>query len=228
MKDENYVNIQGWMLRDDLTLTDSFMWGLIYGFSQDGESEFHGSISYIMSAAKVSKNTAIRSVRKLMEIGVVFKTRESHYRAIKSTIPKMGTVPKIGIDCTQNGYSTVPKSEHNNYTTNINNNNTTKSVNFEQKHRDRFDDFHRVYKVLLNGFQGRIGSADREWENFIKKHTPSDELFDDIAKGFVNYAKLHKKHYEEWDQTKPQDNPLRFIKMFKTFINQSGWEDYIN
>ena len=53
MKNENYIVIQGWM-RNELNLkgNELIVYALIYGFSQDEESEFTGSVAYILADRK--------------------------------------------------------------------------------------------------------------------------------------------------------------------------------
>ena len=48
MNNENYILITGWMANElDLKGSELFVYALIYGFSQDGESKFYGSRKYI-------------------------------------------------------------------------------------------------------------------------------------------------------------------------------------
>ena len=57
-----YIVIQDWMISDlQLKGNELLTYSLIYGFSQDGESEFKGSLKYISEFLGVSKRTAQRS-----------------------------------------------------------------------------------------------------------------------------------------------------------------------
>ena len=81
MKDTNYFTIQGWMIKKELSLAESSVWGLIYGFSQDGESEYYGSVRYIAEALQISNPTVVRILKKLIKLGYIRRTKESHYTA---------------------------------------------------------------------------------------------------------------------------------------------------
>lgn len=75
IKDNNFITIQGWM-RTQLNLSGNELiaMALIYGFSQDGESSFIGSMSYIADWIGVSRKTAERAVKSLVEKGYIKKT----------------------------------------------------------------------------------------------------------------------------------------------------------
>lgn len=49
-------------------------YALIYGFSQDGESQFRGSLSYVAEWLNCSKTTAFNILNKLAEDGFIQKT----------------------------------------------------------------------------------------------------------------------------------------------------------
>lgn len=71
---DNYITIQGWM-RTQLNLSGNELiaMALIYGFSQDGESAFIGSMSYVADWIGASRKTAERAVKSLVEKGYVKK-----------------------------------------------------------------------------------------------------------------------------------------------------------
>lgn len=66
MKNENYILIQGWQVnRLHLSGNELLLYALIYGFSQDGETEFSGSLSYMSEAIGVSRRNIIAILRRL-------------------------------------------------------------------------------------------------------------------------------------------------------------------
>lgn len=78
LKEENYYTVFGWM-RSELHLkgNDLTVYALIYSFSQDGESEFRGSISYIMDFTGASRAT-VKSVLTSLEVrGYIVKTNRN-------------------------------------------------------------------------------------------------------------------------------------------------------
>ena len=74
MEKKGYILIQDWMLDLPLSLAETVIYAVIYGFSQDGESKFTGSLAYLAKKSKVSKDTVKRSLAKLVEDGLIVKT----------------------------------------------------------------------------------------------------------------------------------------------------------
>ena len=144
-----YIVIQDWMISDlQLKGNELLTYALIYGFSQDGESEFKGSLKYISEFLGVSKRTAQRSIENLVDRGIVEKRVEeisgvkfNHYMAHEKAdtpIDKMttgysqndhGGIDKMTTGYSQNDHGGIVKMTTNNtniYNTNNNTSNNTK------------------------------------------------------------------------------------------------------
>lgn len=69
IRDENFYTVFGWMLNVlELKGNELTIFAIIYSFSQDGESEFEGSISYLQSFANIdSKQTVYTMLERLKE-----------------------------------------------------------------------------------------------------------------------------------------------------------------
>ena len=75
IRDNNYYIIHGWMLNQlNLKGTQLQIYAIIYGFSQDRESNFSGSLSYLCDFTGVSKPTVIKDLKELQEKGLITKT----------------------------------------------------------------------------------------------------------------------------------------------------------
>lgn len=129
-----YIVIQDWMISDlQLKGNELLTYALIYGFSQDGESEFKGSLKYISKFLGVSKSTAQRNLENLANRGVIERRVEeisgvkfNRYIAHEKAEPP---IVKTSTGCSQNGYGGVVKMGTNNtniYNTNNNTSNNTK------------------------------------------------------------------------------------------------------
>ena len=78
MRDDNYIVIPGWAInRLGLKGNDLIVFSIIYGFSQDGESEFSGSIQYLCDCLNVTKPTVINSLKNLVSLGYITKRAET-------------------------------------------------------------------------------------------------------------------------------------------------------
>ena len=74
MKNENYLTIQGWMINElDLSGNDLLCYAIINGFSQDGDSSFTGSSTYLSDSMNCSKPTVFKSLKSLMDKGYIKK-----------------------------------------------------------------------------------------------------------------------------------------------------------
>lgn len=74
MKDTNYITIQGWMRsRLGLVGNELLTYAIIYGFCQDEESRFTGSLSYLSSALGISKTAITGILKRLVEKGLIKK-----------------------------------------------------------------------------------------------------------------------------------------------------------
>lgn len=73
MELNGYTNIPDWMLSLDLDVYETIVLAVIYGFSQDGESTFAGSINYLSQKAKCSRRKVTMVLPKLVEMGLVIK-----------------------------------------------------------------------------------------------------------------------------------------------------------
>lgn len=75
MKNTNYYIVHGWMINElGLKGNDLLIYAIIYGFSQDGSSEFTGSLNYLVKFVNSTKQTIINSLKHLTEIGALRKT----------------------------------------------------------------------------------------------------------------------------------------------------------
>jgi len=78
VKDQNYIVIQGWMLSQlELKGNDLLIYGIIYGFSQDGNNKFTGSRQYLADWTNSTKQGVTNSLTKLLEKGLI--TKEEHF-----------------------------------------------------------------------------------------------------------------------------------------------------
>ena len=74
MKENNYITIPGFLrTRLDLKGSELIITALIYGYSQDGNSWFMGKTEYIAEWAGVTDKNVLRSLKSLIEKGILEK-----------------------------------------------------------------------------------------------------------------------------------------------------------
>lgn len=109
VKDGTYVNIQSFMVNElHLSGNALIIYAVIYGFSQDGDSWFTGSRSYLAAWCQASKSTVSRNLETLCADGLIERRERTEscvllvdYRAVRGTQNEKG--------CTQNEQGGVPK-----------------------------------------------------------------------------------------------------------------------
>ena len=131
IRDDNFYLIGGWMInRLGLKGTALQIFAIIYGFSQDGEGEFKGSLRYLCDFTGASKNTVIKALKDLADRGYILKT-ESQLNGVKlctyrsapgvQNLNRGGaeTAPGLCRNCTEGGAETAPNNKRDNKEDNI-------------------------------------------------------------------------------------------------------------
>ena len=228
IKDENYYQVQGWMLnRLGLKGTALNVYAIIYAFSQDGESWFSGSLKYLSDFTNATTRTIISSLKDLTEKGYLVK-RETledgvkfcSYRAIQD--PKRGSEEispwvkklhggseKISSEPVKKLHGGSEKNSHNNKLHNKSNNKEDKELcaSVSKKTLDEFfDSIWQLYPVKKG--KGQVSEAKRKALYQIG--------YEEMARAIDRYKKDLKKD-ASW--RKPQNG--------STFFN-SGFVDYLD
>lgn len=67
IRDENFYTVLGWMLNVlELKGNELIVFAIIYSFSQDGESEFTGSLSYLQAFANIKSHNTVTGILKAL------------------------------------------------------------------------------------------------------------------------------------------------------------------
>ena len=139
MRKDGYVVVQPWMVTDyNLNGNKLLIYALIWGFSQDEQSCFYGSVSYIVEYFKLSKRAVLNLLAELEKDGLIRKWTEpvngrptNRYAALrpaacasasdgckKCTGEENAPVNNVHPDrckkCTSTGAECAPKKENNN------------------------------------------------------------------------------------------------------------------
>ena len=82
-KNENFYVIHGWMMNElNLKGNELLVYAVIYGFSQTENQFFTGSLQYLMSATKASRQTIINCLNSMTKKGLISK-REKNINGVK-------------------------------------------------------------------------------------------------------------------------------------------------
>lgn len=123
---DKYISIQGWMVNElKLKGNDLLVYAIIYGFSQDNESEFTGSLSYLARWCNSTKNGVQKNLKKLVDAKLISK-KSTIKNGVKycsySCIPYNKVVQGIQQSCTRHTtelHEGIQQSCNNNIDNNI-------------------------------------------------------------------------------------------------------------
>ena len=86
IRDDNFYTVLGWMLNQlQLKGNELIIFAIIYSFSQDGESEFSGSLTYLQTFANIKSLHTVIDILKNLTDNKLISRREY----------KQGRVPRV-------------------------------------------------------------------------------------------------------------------------------------
>ena len=116
IKDSNYYVTSGWMInRLGLSGRELQVYAIIYGFTQDGETEFNGSINYISEWLNCTRKTVIETLKSLIEKGYITK-KQTTVNGVKVNYYKTVLPIPTSVENTLSSVETTPP-QYKNYTT---------------------------------------------------------------------------------------------------------------
>lgn len=131
VKEKSFITIQAFMVNDlHLKGNELLIYAVIHGFSQDGESEFTGSLQYLADWCNTSKQTIITALQSLCEKQLIIKNVEFKNNVKFCTYKSSGVFKNFeqGSQKSLTGYSknfnggsqnSLPNNINNNITDNI-------------------------------------------------------------------------------------------------------------
>lgn len=190
IKDENYYQIQGWMInRLGLKGIPLSVYAIIYGFSQDGENEYTGSLQYLCDfCGGVSKPTIISALKMLVEAKYIFKREEIinnvQFNRYKVNLPLLKKFYYPDKEITSEGVKEFNEGSKetlpNNKSHNKNNNNKNNNMSAEAETASTEDTpMCAVYLPLIDGTEYGVQDADIDmW----RKGYPAIDIIQELHK----------------------------------------------
>lgn len=166
---DNYINIQGWMVTDlGLKGNELLIYAIIYGFTQDGEHKFKGSLNYLASWTNSTKQGIIKALKKLIEKNLIVKEEfwENNVKFCEYHVTKFNDTIKQSLmdDAKQSLINNIDNN-------NINNN--------KQQIDKQFADFYSAYPRKVGKAEAR-----KKYEAALKKDSAEK-----ILNGVKQYCK---------------------------------------
>lgn len=167
----NYLAIMDWMLELGLTSSELVTYAVVWSFSRDGESWFHGSASYIARwMCKSDRRPALRALASLVDKGLIEKrdrwengVRLCDYRVSEGSAKMEQVVPEKHRGSTKMVLGGSTKMAHHNKDIDNgykypNRDNQDARVRVRSIHGERFKE---VWEILLRqpGWTGKSPDA---------------------------------------------------------------------
>ena len=210
VKDENYINIPGWAVtRLGLKGNELLVYSIIYGFSQDGETRFTGSLQYLADWTNSTKQSCIKCLKSLAEKGYITKDEKIvngvKFCEYKAVISKSMVVNKVEQGSKQSLTWGIKQSLPNNLVS--------------DNREDKLEDKKEIYSRILSHLNEKAGT------NYRYTTTSTQRLINGrLSDGFTveDFINMIDTKCAEWAGTE-MDKYLRPETLFGSKV-----ENYLN
>lgn len=222
VKDENYINIQGWMVTKlGLKGNELLIYAIIYGFSQTEEQTFNGSLQYLADWTNSTKQGVTKNLKTLVEKGYIVKEDKyiNNVKFCEYYTTKFNTVynkVEQGMQQSLIGYTTkFNTGMQQSLTNNINDNIINKLDNIIEL-KDNVP--YKEVVEYLNSFAGtNYRATSKKTRELIKARTNEGYTLED-------FKVVIEKKTREWINNNKMKGYLRpetlFGSKFEGYLNQ--------
>lgn len=207
MKNNNFITIQGWMVNDlKLSGNELICYALIYGFTQDEESEFRGSLQYISDWLGISKQNVRLIIKRLVEKGLIIKRDEfiNNVKFCRYTVC-MKQPQGMNVSCMGGGNETATDNNSNNNKDNKEDTNVSKKVSFSptEEEKNMFEEFRKKYPGNKRGLK-------TELDLLVKKHKDWRDIIPVLNKA-IDVENRKRKEAKDSDSFYPNPKIFKHI-----------------
>lgn len=253
ISDINFYTIHGWMMnRLGLKGTALQVYAIIYSFSQDGESEFRGSLRYLCDFTGASKSTVMRALNDITDAGHVIKT-ENQVNGVKfctyKATPVVSKLNQGGVKMTpgvvseldQGGVKTTPNNKEDNKDTDnkdyiniVGYLNEKAGTNYRPENKKTQACIHARLEegYKLEDFKTVIDKKCAEWMGGeMEKYLRPETLFGSKFENYLN-AKIIKKGkggrseiVPDWMKKEQEDAEVEALKRMRAAMKKTAGND---
>lgn len=222
VKDENYINIQGWMVTKlGLKGNELLIYAIIYGFSQTEDQTFNGSLQYLADWTNSTKQGVTKNLKALVEKGYIIKEDKyiNNVKFCEYYATKLDTVYNTvaqGIQQSLTGYTTKFNTHmQQSLTNNINDNIDNKLDNIIEL-KDNVP-YQEIVNHLNNSAGTNYRASSKKTRELIKARINEGYTLED-------FKVVIEKKTREWINDNKMKGYLRpetlFGTKFEGYLNQ--------
>lgn len=209
MNDDNYYQISGWMINKlKLKGIELNIYAIIYGFSQDGESEFKGSLKYLSEfTGGTSKPTLIKALKDLTEKQFIIRREEIinkvKFNRYRANLPLLKEFDGGGKETLQGGSKeTLPNNK-------LLDNESDNDIKEKISKKEIDTEFESLWKRYP-----RKKSRESAYKSYLKARQ-NGTTYDEVINGLENYLK----------EIEVKKTETQYIKHGSTWFSQHCWQD---
>lgn len=209
MNDENYYQISGWMINKlKLKGIELNVYAIIYGFSQDGESEFKGSLKYLSEfTGGTSKPTLIKALKDLTEKKFIIRREEIinkvKFNRYRANLPLLKEFDGGGKETLRGGSQEIlPNNE-------LLDNDSDNDIKEKISKKEIDTEFESLWKRYPNK-KGK----ESAYKSYAKARQ-NGTTYDEVINGLENYLK----------EIEVKKTETQYIKHGSTWFSQHCWQD---
>ena len=224
IKNNNYIVIQGWMTKLGLSGNKLLVYAIVFGFCQDKESVFAGSVQYIANWLNTTERTAKDVLGALCSDGLLTKSTQTvkgvDFNVYKINAEKTKDFYKEK-NSTTGGQKTCPPSE-----------NFSKNQEIFSKNQENFSN------ALINIYNNNILDGDnnacacarenQQHQQILEKSQPYEEFFlsdewvrklvalwNIASEGRSNWLQCDFRHLETRSRERIKKRAIEFYNRYK-------------
>ena len=209
MNDDNYYQISGWMINKlKLKGIELNVYAIIYGFSQDGESEFKGSLKYLSEfTGGTSKPTLIKALKDLTEKQFIIRREEIinkvKFNRYRANLPLLKKFDGGGKETLQGGgKETLPNNK-------LLDNESDNDIKEKISKKEIDAEFESLWKH----YPRKMGK-ESAYKSYLKARQ-NGTTYDEVINGLENYLK----------EIEVKKTATQYIKHGSTWFSQHCWQD---
>jgi len=202
---KGFITILPFMVSElELSGNDLIIYAIIYGFCQDSESKFYGSLSYLSNRSGVTRRGVMKILKRLIDGGYIIRTDETN-NGIKYVKYHIGTTFIGGEQRSYGGEQRSSSGEQR----------SPNIKEYKRDNKDNTDELEQMFNSFWEAYPKKVGKAPAK--KAFDKINPDKALFDIMLS-----AIMAQSSSEQW-----QKDNRKFIPYPATWLNQERWNDEV-